>query len=204
MISDETQNVLNGKPEQPQQPQQGGQQSHPLEEAMTQWVRGSYMVSALGPKDVRGAMTAAQESFASMVQNTMGKKRSEALQARKSWEQNSMSGLQANRQRLIDYGLIWANDEMSLDDKMSALRESAGRKGDIQVQQLTASPDQFTTFGQFYDLLSNQQQQAEQSTKLLDDMIKEIEKSLPPAPEDAQTSAGGAPPIDEFVDGWNL
>lgn len=199
MISKNLQGVLNGQPEQQQPPAQKGIQ---LDNELTQWVRGSYMISALGPQNVRESMTAAQDAFADMIEGAANNKRPEALAARKIWEQTANAGLQANRQRLIDYGLIWANDQLPLEEKMAALREAALKRGDLQVANIAASPDQFTTFGQVYDQMSKQQQQVEAQTAKLDGIIKMIEGKLPPAPN--QPAEGGTPSIDEFVDGWNL
>ncbi|MDE2098058.1 MAG: hypothetical protein KGL39_12465 [Patescibacteria group bacterium] len=203
-MSDNLQGVLNGKPEQPQGQQ--GQSSNQFEDMLTGWVRGSYMVSALAPEDVRGALTTAQNSFGAMVDGAFSGQRGPALEARKQWEQSATQGLQANRQRLIDYGLIWGNEEMPLDQKMAAIREAAMRRGDTSVAAIAASPEQFATFGKFYDQMSQYQQQAEQATQVLDQLIKKVEAKLPPdmsKPDPIEQQkfgdVGDLPPIGPYL-----
>lgn len=190
--------ALNGGEEQApqQQPQaQGGQpKGNPLETVMTQWVSGTYGLAALSPQGIRDQLTSANDHFSAMVEGALSSQRGPALEARRAWEEAATGALHANRQRLLEYGMIWQDQEMPIEQKMAQVRETAMRWGDNNVANLAASPEHFTTFGKMYDLQQKQHEQAEQSTKSLDEMIKTVEAKLP-----KQQGAQGLPPIDKFL-----
>lgn len=185
-----------GQEEQPQQPQaNGGQQKgNPLEAAMTQWVSGAYAMAALSPQEIRAQLTSANEQFSAMVQGAVSSQRGPALEARRAWEQAATGALHANRQRLLEYGMIWQDSEMPIEQKMSAVREAAMHWNDTNVANLAASPEHFTTFGKFYDLQQKQHEAAEKSTAALDEQIKAVEAKLP-----QQKGVQGLPPINKFL-----
>lgn len=198
-ISPEAEGALNGAGgEQPQQQSKAPANPMGIESALTDWLRGAYMIAALAPEGIREGITQAQQSFAGMVSNATAKKRYEALAARRSWEKFSQGFLSENRERLNEYGQIWQNDKIGMDEKMMALREAAMKRNDTNVSSLTASPEHFTTFGQFFDQQSGQQKQAEQATSFLDGQIKQIEAKLKPM------DGGSVPPIEPYMkNGWD-
>lgn len=189
-ISPNAQAAMNGGEEEKQQAK--------MQDLLTQWIRASYGIAALSPQSIRSELTQAQQGFSGMINSTLQQQREPALKARRQWEQSSMAALQANKQRLGAYGEIWGNQGMNIEDKMAALRETAMKLEDQPVAQMTASPQHFSTFGKYLDMLAQSQQTAEQVTQQLDTQIKSIESRLPPA-WGMPKGGGQVPPITPYL-----
>lgn len=184
-MSPETMGVLNGEPQQ----ESKGDPTFIL----TDWVKKNNLMGGLVPDDIREQLTEANTAFSQMLKGATAGKRYEALAARRQWEGAATGALQANGERLAQYDQIWNDPQTNMQEKMQAIRGAAMQRGDTAVAQLVASPEQFTTFGKYFDMMAKQQQDAEQATAMLDQKIKEIEKKLP-APKE-----GGAPGIDSYM-----
>lgn len=187
--------VLNGQPEQ--------QQSNPIEDALLGWLKSMYGVSMLAPQDVRDVSTEANKSYSGMIRDTLAKNYSGALKHRRAWEQHASMLTEINRQRVADYGDALLN-ELPMEEKMSQVVETAMRWGDTSIAQMAEDGSHYTTVSQFYDYLTKQQQQLEQSTKTLDAEIKKMEAKIPQQQSGNLTERTPMPSIEPYLNEPNM